>query len=48
MKGASGVKGENEMDGLIETTLCVVPHDEKWDPQDLRFLIVWESGCGEE
>ena len=38
---------ENEMDGLIETTLCVVPHEEEWDPQDLKFLIVGESGGGE-
>ena len=38
---------ENEMDGLIETSLCVVPLEEEWDPQDLRFLIVGVSGGGE-
>ena len=38
---------ENEMDGLIETSLCVVPHEEEWDSQDLKFLIVGESRGGE-
>lgn len=41
------MKGASEMEGPIETTLCVVPHEERWDPQDLKFLIVGKNGGGE-
>ena len=42
MKSALSRLGEG-VDSPIETTLCVLPHDARCAPTDLKFLLVGES-----
>lgn len=46
MKSALSGLGEG-VDSPIETTLCVLPHDARCAPTDLKFLLVGEREWSE-